>query len=152
MDEHNPIIKLVNEGMKSERKGKIERAQELFVKAWKTSSDNHEKCIAVHFVARHQNSPEDTLKWNIESLNRAKDAPQEKVKSYYPSLYLSIGISYENFGNHMEAKKYYNLAFEKISDLPTGKDSGFYSKGVRESILERRNGLEGKMRGEPISL
>ena len=127
-----------------EREGKIECAQDLFIKAWGTSSDNQEKCIAAHFVAQHQNSPEDTLKWNIESLNRAKDTPHEKVKSYYPSLYLGIGISYENLDNYMEAKKYYDLAFEKIPDLPTDKDNEFYSKGIRESILERRNRLEEK--------
>jgi len=123
-----------------ERAGRIDEAQKLFMQAWNSSSNNYEKCIATHFVARHQNSPEDTLKWNIESLNRAKDAPQEKVKSYYPSLYLSIGISYENLGNHIKAKKYYDLAFEKISDLPTDdKNNGSYSKDVRKTILEKRN-------------
>ncbi|GEM_PF-5674055 len=80
MDENNRIIKFVSEGMKLEREGKIKRAQELFTKAWKTSSDNHEKCIAAHFVARHQNSPEDTLKWNMESLSQANGASQKKLK------------------------------------------------------------------------
>jgi len=69
----------------------------------------------------------------------------KKVKSYYPSLYLNMGTSYESLGNYTEAKKYYDLAFEKIPDLPTDKDNESYSKGVRESILERRNRLEGKI-------
>lgn len=145
MDENNQIIKLVHEGMKMERENKIDQAQNLFMQAWNSSSNDHEKCISAHFVARHQNSPENTLKWNMESLNRANDVSKEKVRSYYSSLYLNAGVSYEDLDNYSEAMKYYDLAFKKLPDLPTDKDSESYSKGVRESILERRNKLKEKI-------
>ena len=141
MDENNSIIKLVNEGMKMEMQNKIDLAQNLFIQAWDESSNDWEKCIAAHFVSRHQNNHEDTLKWNMESLNRANKVLEDKIKNYYPSLYLSVGISYENLGNYIEAKKYYNLAFEKIPDLSTDKNNEEYNKGIRESILERKNNL-----------
>ena len=65
-----------------------------------------------------------------------------KVKSYYPSLYLNVGISYEESGNYPEAKKYYDLACEKILDLPTDKENEKYSAGVKKAIFERREKLD----------
>lgn len=132
-----------------ERGNKIDQAQNLFMQAWNSSSNNHEKCIAAHFVARHQNNFEDTLKWNTTSLNRANKVAKvakNEVKSYYPSLYLNIGISYENLGNYLVAKKYYDLAFKRLSDLPNDKDNEQYSKGVRDTIFERRSGLHQKVK------
>lgn len=144
MDKNNSIIKLVHEGMKMEREGKIDQAQNLFMQAWDSSSNDHEKCIAAHFVARHQDNFENTLKWNTECLNRADKVPKHKVKSYFPSLYLNMGISYEDLGNYSKAKKYYDLAFKRLPDLPTDKDNEQYSKGVRDTIFERRNRLHQK--------
>ncbi len=148
IDENNHIIKLIHEGVKMKQEGKIDQAQNLFMQAWNNSLDDHEKCIAAHFIALiawHQNNFEDNLKWNVESLNRANKVPEDKVKSYYPSLYLNIGISYEGLGNYPEAEKYYKLALKRLPDLPTGKANKQYSKGVRDTIFERKNRLYQKI-------
>lgn len=134
MNKNNPIVKLVNEGMKMEKSGKINFARNLYMKAWNSASNNQEKCITAHFVARQQNSPKNALKWNIKSINYANKTKKE-VKGYYPSLFLNIGISYENLGKITEANKYYELAFEKISDLPESKESKKYNQEIRKNIL-----------------
>ena len=145
MDKNNQIIKLVQEGMKVEKEGKIDLTQKIFMKAWNAASNDHEKCIAAHFVARNQDNPEETLRWNLEALVRAEKASSEEIKSYYPSLYLCIGISYENLKNYTDAKKYYELAFDKIPDLSKDKENESYNKGVIDNIINRKNNLENKL-------
>ena len=106
MDKNNAIIKLFHKGMQEECVGSISSAQELFVQAWDEASNDWEKCIAAHFVARNLSKPEDKLKWNLESLSRADKVHNDEIKTYYPSLYLNIGLSYEILVNYAEARKY----------------------------------------------
>ena len=145
MDKNNPIIRLVNKGTELEKEKRVDDAQKLFVQAWNEATNDWEKCIAAHFVARHQTSPEESLKWNMESLTQANNVHEPIIRGYYPSLYLAVGTSYEKIGNVIEAKRYYQLAFERISDLPTDPENEHYSKGVRETILERKTALDQKM-------
>jgi len=46
-------------------------AAQLFLSAWNESTDDFERCIAAHHVARHQKNPVDTLMWNQRSLDPA---------------------------------------------------------------------------------
>lgn len=126
-----------------EQEGKVNLAQKIFIEAWNVASNNHEKCIAAHFVARNQDNPEETLRWNMEALNKADKVQKEEMKAYYPSLYLCIGISYESLKNYTEAKKYYDLAFENIPDLSQDKDNEIYNKGIVNNIIDRRNKILG---------
>jgi hypothetical protein len=43
-------------------------------------------------------------------LNHANAVTDERVKEFYPSLYLNMGQAYENLGNPVEAQRYYKLA------------------------------------------
>jgi len=43
-------------------------------------------------------------------LERAFAVKDERVKEFYPSLYLNLGKSHENLGNQLEAQRYYTLA------------------------------------------
>ncbi|HZY41132.1 MAG TPA: hypothetical protein VFF59_03940, partial [Anaerolineae bacterium] len=89
------------------------------------STDDYEACIAAHYVARHQATPQDTLRWNQEALDRANAAgarratdvlrrvwPDDRVCSFYPSLYLNLGHSYEVLSDQAEAQRYYDRAAE----------------------------------------
>ncbi len=53
---------------------------------------------------------QDTLHWNQEALARADAVGDSRVRSFYPSLYLNMGHSYEVLGNRAEASRYYALA------------------------------------------
>ncbi|MHB1163521.1 MAG: rRNA adenine methyltransferase [Minisyncoccota bacterium] len=145
MDKDNEIIEFVHVGMLREHEGDALGAQESFMQAWSEASNDWEKCIAAHFVARNQANPEDGLKWNLEALDRANKAHDDRIRSYYPSLYLNIGLSYETLSDYLEAKKYYDLAFERIPDLPSDEDSAGYSEGVKKNINESIDKLKEKV-------
>jgi hypothetical protein len=55
---------------------------------------------------------EESLRWNQIALERAEAVNDERVKEFYPSLYVNLGRSYEVTGNQSEAQKYYDLAAE----------------------------------------
>ncbi|MGB4248567.1 MAG: hypothetical protein WBJ75_12690 [Pseudohongiellaceae bacterium] len=143
MDQHNPIIKLCVAGMTAEGDGQHERARMLFLQAWENSTTDFERCTSAHYVARHQTTPEDTLHWNLESLLYANAVGDASVSAFYPSLYLNIAHSYEQLGNHVEAKLYYELAAEMCDVL--GDDP--YSMKIRAGVeagMERVNNVDSK--------
>ena len=110
MDLNNPVVKLCVEGTRAEFEGRLDDARALFWQAWEISTDDYEACIAAHYVARFQNTPEDTFRWNEEALRRADAVRDDRVKDFYSSLYLNMGRSYELLGDQAEAQRYYDLA------------------------------------------
>jgi tetratricopeptide (TPR) repeat protein len=112
MDLNNPVIRLCMEGTRSEFKGRKRDACEFYRQAWETATDDYEACIAAHYLARCQDSPEQVLRWNQHALERAGAVKDGRVKNFYPSLYLNMGHSYELLGDEAEAQKYYKRAAE----------------------------------------
>lgn len=112
MDLNNPVVKLCVEGTQAEFEGRIEAARRLYQEAWGAAGDDYEMCIAAHYVARHQEDPQDKLHWNQEALARADAVGDERARGFYPSLYLNLGQSYEALGHQAEARRYYDLAAE----------------------------------------
>jgi hypothetical protein len=112
MDQDNLVVRLCVEGARAEFEGRREDASALYWQAWVAAKDDYDACIAAHYVARFQTSPEETFRWNQEALNRADVIKNGSVKEFYPSLYLNMGRSYEVLGNDLEAKRYYELAAE----------------------------------------
>jgi hypothetical protein len=112
MDINNPVIKLCMEGTRAELERRIQDAYDLYVQAWNSSQNDYEACIAAHYVARFQKNPEDELHWNQEALRRAEMVNDHSVDEFHPSLYLSLGRSYEILDYQEEAQKYYRLAAE----------------------------------------
>jgi hypothetical protein len=110
MDLNNPVVKLCVEGSQAEFEGKPELASVRYWQAWQAAQDDFESCIAAHYVARFQKTPADTFRWNQEALAHADKSKDERVKDFYPSLYLNMGRSYELLGDAVEAKWYYDLA------------------------------------------
>lgn len=64
MDTNNPVVKLCMDGMAAEAKSKFDDARQLFEQAWSISQDDYDACMAAHFLARHQDTPQAVLKWN----------------------------------------------------------------------------------------
>jgi tetratricopeptide (TPR) repeat protein len=134
MDPNNPVIKLCAEGMQAELQGRFGDAHDLFMKAWEASTNDFEACVAAHYMARHQESPQETLHWNQEALARAKAVGDERVRSFYPSLYLNLGHSYEVLGDPVEARRYYGLADERSADLEAGPYGDMVKKGIARAL------------------
>lgn len=120
--------------MKEEIQGSKENAYKIYLQAWEESSDDYDRCISAHYIARYQKTLEDVLKWNTISLEHAKLVTDEKIKSFFPSLYLNMGKSYEDLGEFEKAKHYYDLSkgnFDVLND-------DTYGDSVRDAI-ERAN-------------
>jgi tetratricopeptide (TPR) repeat protein len=112
IDSSNPVIKLCIEGTQAEFRGEIDLAHSYYQKAWESAQDDYEACIAAHYVARHQDDPQQKLHWNQIALYKAKTVKDGRVDEFYPSLFLNMGQSYDLLGKREEAKRYYNFAAE----------------------------------------
>ena len=112
VDTKNPVIQLCMEGTRAEFDHRVEDARILYEQAWEARTDDYDACIAAHYMARLQDSAEDSLQWNYLALKHANAVNDERVKDFYPSLYLNLGRSYELVSNQTEAQKYYDLAAE----------------------------------------
>ena len=110
MDITNPVIQLCVDGTRAEFEHRLEDARVLYQQAWEARTDDYDACIAAHYVARFQDSTEESLRWNQIALEHADAVKDERVKDFYPSLYLNLGRSYELVGNQSEAQHYYDLA------------------------------------------
>ncbi len=107
---NNHVVKLCLQGMGMEEKDKPEEASKLFHQAWDEATNDFEKFIAAHYVARHQKKVSDKLKWLETALQFALKINNDTVKSAFPSLYLNIAKCYEDIGDSDKAKMNYELA------------------------------------------
>ena len=112
MDLNKSVIQRCVEGTRAEFEHRIDDARILYQKAWEARKDDYDACIAAHYVARFQDSVEESLRWNQLALKHAKAVNDESIKIFYPSLYLNLGRSYELADDQVEAKRYYALAAE----------------------------------------
>jgi tetratricopeptide (TPR) repeat protein len=130
MDSNNPVVKLCAKGMEREGRGDFDAAAQLFMEAWQKATDDFEHCIAAHYVARHQKNPLETLMWNQRSLNHADAVRDDRVREFYPSLYLNMGKAHEDLGQREDAKRFYELAANAVSVLGEGR----YGDIVRDAV------------------
>jgi len=110
MDTTNPIIQLCIQGSQAEFEHRRDDAHALYQQAWELHADDYEACIAAHYLARFQETPEEILLWNQIALEHANEVGDERVNDFYPSLYLNLAHSYEILENQTEAQRFYNLA------------------------------------------
>lgn len=130
MDPENPVVKLCVAGLAAEGEGRGADAKALFERAWDLSRDDYEACISAHYVARHQTTPEATFEWNEQALHRAEISDDERVRDFFPSLYLNYAHSLEQLGRAREACTYYGLAAAWLDDLPPGGYAELVRGGV----------------------
>jgi tetratricopeptide (TPR) repeat protein len=110
MDPNNPVVQLCIAGTQAEYQHDMEAACSFYQQAWEAAQNDSDACIAAHYVARCQVSPSAVLEWNQKALAFAENVTDNSVVSFYPSLYLNMGKSYQELGDAAEAQKYYSLA------------------------------------------
>ena len=128
---NNDIIKLCLQGMDMEGKGQPEEASRLFLQAWNEATNDFEKFIAAHYVARHQKNVSDKLKWLETALQFALKINNHSVIGAFPSLYLNIAKCYEEVSDPDNAKKNYESA---ISFTNKPSDSGPFYHGTKADL------------------
>lgn len=128
---NNPIVKLCLQGMGLEEKGKPGKAGSIFLQAWNEATNDFEKFIAAHYVARHKKNVPDKLKWFETALQLALKINNDAVKGAFASLYESIAKCYEDLNDPDSAKKNYELANSFI-DNPS--DTGPFYHGTKADM------------------
>lgn len=134
MDPENRVVKLCADGMRAEVERRPDDARALYEQAWEESQDDFEACIAAHYLARHQPSEQDRLKWNQVALESADRVEDERVRGFYPSLYLNMGHSFETVGDVERARQCYVEAEQRLDDLPDGSYGDMVKQGVQNAL------------------
>jgi tetratricopeptide (TPR) repeat protein len=138
MDPNNPVVKLCARGIEVEMKGRRDEARSLFLQAWELRQDDVDACIAAHYVARHQDTPAETLRWNELALTHALSASADSIRSFYPSLYLNLGKSYEDLGAASKARELYEQGERCIDDVPGGGYGDIVRQGLHNALQRVR--------------
>lgn len=133
-DANNQIVKLCAEGMELEGQGRKKEALKLFHQAWNEATNDFEKFIAAHYVARHQENMADKLKWDETALQLALKTNDDNVKGALPSLYLNIAKCHEDLTDFQNARINYNLALSSSNLLPDNGYGNMIKAGIMNGI------------------
>ena len=132
--EFNPANKVVQrclQGMSMEEAGNMEESRTLFLQAWNEATDDLEKFLAAHYVARHQKTVSDRLHWLETALQYALQINNDTVKSAFPALYANIANCYEELGDPDRAQQHSERALT-WKDNPS--DTGPFYHGTKADL------------------
>jgi hypothetical protein len=127
----NNIVKLCLQGMALEDKNQAEQAKEVFLQAWNEATNDFEKFLAAHYVARHQENVADKLTWLETALQFALKVNDDTVKSAFPSLYLNIAKCYELLNDPDKVKVNTEIA---VSYKYNPSDKGPFYHGTKADL------------------
>jgi len=133
-DSNNKVIQLCAKGMEMETNQKPEEAKTLFLQAWNEATNDFEKFTAAHYLARHQKSIEDKLKWDETALAFALRINDSNMTANYPSLYLNIAKCYEDLKDLDSAQKNYQVALSYADLLPDNGYGQIIKSGIKNGI------------------
>lgn len=102
----NHVVKLCLQGMTMEEAGDQREAAKLFLQAWNEATNDFEKFLAAHFLARHQETISGKLNWLETALQFALKVNDNAATSALPTLYANIATCYEDLDDHINAKEY----------------------------------------------
>jgi hypothetical protein len=128
IDPDNPVVRLCAEGMAVE--GDRAAARELFARAWTIHRDDYEASVAAHFMARHQDTAEESLRWNILAVAHAEAVADERANVLLASLYLNLGESYRLVGDPAKASAAAERARDALAHLPVDGYRDFVAGGI----------------------
>jgi hypothetical protein len=128
----NNVVKLCLQGMELEDQNKPVQAKEIFLQAWDKATNDFEKFLAAHYIARHQKTVPDKLNWLETALWFALKVNDDGVKSAFPSLYLNIAQCYEDLNDPDKAKENSDIA---TSFKFNPSDKGPFYHGTKADLL-----------------
>ena len=133
-DPENPIIRLCAHGMQLEGEAKRDEASAVFRQAWEQATNDFEKFTAAHYIARHQETVADKLRWDETALQLALSLDDEGIKGALPSLYLNIAKCYEDLNDFAKANENYQLALAYTDFLHEDGYGNMVKAGINAGI------------------
>jgi tetratricopeptide (TPR) repeat protein len=130
-DPNNKVIQLCMQGMAMEEKGNLEEAGRLFFQAWRDAANDFEKFTSAYYLARHQKSSAEKLKWLETALDLALKINSIPTQGSLPALYSNIAECYADLGDPAKAKKNRELA---DSSRENPLDKGPFYHGTRANL------------------
>jgi hypothetical protein len=128
---NNHIVKRCLQGMAMEENDQPTAANRLFLQAWNEATNDFEKFMAAHYVARHQHKVSDRLKWLETTLTYALKVNDDTVASAFPALYTNIGLCYEELGDADKAQEHHALG---ASFQAKPSDKGPFYHGTKADL------------------
>ena len=138
IDSDSQVARLCAAGMNVD--GDPAAANALFMQAWESRRDDYEASIAAHFVARHQQTPEETVHWNQLAIDHAKGVTDGRALPLLASLYLNLGESLRVVGRRSQALDAAALGISALDHLPFDGYRTFVERGLerlKDRLLER---------------
>jgi hypothetical protein len=129
IDPTNPVVALCADGIALE--GTPAEALRFFEQAWAARRDDFDAAVAAHFLARHQPTPEEALRWNAAAVRHAEAVTDGRAASLLASLYLNLGDSLANVGDIEASVQAVRRADEHLEALPPGGYREFVTFGIR---------------------
>lgn len=127
----NHVVKLCLQGMAMEENGQAAEAAKLFLQSWNESTNDFEKFLAAHYIARQQTTVANKLHWLKTKLQYALKINDDAVRSAFPSLYSDMAKCYEELNNLPKAKAYADLA---VSCKNNPSDKGPFYHGTKANL------------------
>lgn len=127
----NPVVQLCIQGMEMEEKSQPEQALDLFMQGWNEATNDFEKFLAAHYIARHQITASDRLKWIETALQYALKSNDESVKTVFPTLYGNLAQCYADLGDVENSKKNEELG-TRLKENPS--DKGPFYHGTKADL------------------
>lgn len=127
----NTVVKLCLQGLDFEDKNQNEQAKLVFHQAWDEATNDFERFLAAHYIARHQNTVAERLHWLETALTCAIKVDSNAVHSALQALYNNIALCYEQVNNPEKAKEYADMA-NSIRYNPS--DKGPFYHGTKADL------------------
>jgi hypothetical protein len=138
IDPNNPVVALCAAGMAVD--GDADAARQLFEEAWALRCDDYDACIAAHFLARHQPTPESRLEWNGLAARHAEALTDERAREFKASLYLNLADAHLAVGNRGEAEEAVDRAQANLAALPEDGYRTFIESGIARLLFRLHAG------------
>ena len=134
IDPENPVVRLCAEGIEAEGQGRHADAVARYREAWAIHTDDYEACIAAHYLAREQETLQESLAWNQRALDHALGVDEGRIAGFLPSLYLNLGWSHEVLGDSVKARACYLEGAAHVAELPPGPYSDIVRDGIARGV------------------
>jgi hypothetical protein len=138
-DPENPVVQLCARGIEIEYAGDLLMAGELYRRAWAEAMGPLDRSTAAHYLARVQETPDESLRWNLLALEQAALVDDREIAGVYPSLYLNVAKDYVRMSDREKAQRYYLMAQAATSALPDDGYGNMIRKGVEAGLASIRS-------------